>query len=118
MAAPFGNVNGARDYGLIRQLRIACEQDNYTKMRRGVQALLKRFAETGGIREAEFLRDTLDGRPQQRIDLQGDSGNALASLQVLFVEAAQRLADSQRPAIEGEKGPILPDGGVAREPDR
>lgn len=90
MAGVPGNVNASKAYGLIRQLRAACEQDDFQRLRKGANKLLQRFSEDGNVRDAEFLRDTLDGRPTQRLDLSED--NPLTSLQVLFVNAATRLA--------------------------
>ena len=117
MGAPLGNVNRAR-IGLVHVLTVANERDDYTRLRKGVNKLLDRFSKEGGIREAEFIRDTLDGKPNQRIEMNGDSNQALTSLSVLFVEAAQRLADQRQGLTIEQKGSHEVVGGDGREPER
>ena len=107
MGAPLGNVNRNKGISLINAIQAACHQDGSARLRQGVNVLLQRFADKGGIREAEFIRDTLDGRPTQQVSLT-DQSDTLTSLQVLFVDAAARLAQSREKTIEHEPVPSLP----------
>jgi hypothetical protein len=88
-------------------------------MRKGVNVLLQRFSKEGGIREAEFIRDTLDGK-RSLFDMQGIDSTALTSLQVLFVDAVSRLEQAKNERtieqlperqIEGEVVPSKPQAG-------
>lgn len=106
MARP-GNLNGQKREGLAHVLRALCVREDYARLRSGCEVMLNRYAKEGGIREAEFIRDTLDGRPKQAIDLQGDNGNALTSLQVLFVDAATRIANAQAARIEQQQAVLI-----------
>lgn len=118
MGAPIGNVNGIIKASLTHALKVAIQQDNGARLRKGVNRLLQRFQEEGGLGDATFIRDTLDGKPNQRIEMNGDSNQALTSLSVLFVEAAQRLADQRQGLTIEQSGTILPQAGEGREPDR
>ena len=118
MGAPIGNVNGIIKASLTHALKVAIQQDNGARLRKGVNRLLQRFQEEGGLGDATFIRDTLDGKPNQRIEMNGDSNQALTSLSVLFVEAAQRLADSRQGVLIEQNEPPIVDGGAGREPER
>jgi hypothetical protein len=97
-------------------LKRAVMADDGRTLRRGVEEQLRKFSE-GDQAAAVWVRDTLDGKPKQAIDF-NDDNNTLASLQVLFVEAAQRLADQRQGVLIEQSGTILPQAGDGREPDR
>ena len=72
--------------------------DDGRKLRLGVEKQLENFAD-GDQQAANWVRDTLDGKPKQSIDVSNDD-NPLTSLQVLFVDAATRLANAQADRLE------------------
>ena len=111
MAGAYGNTNRVRK-GLIHVLQVANERDDYSRLRQGCEQLLNRFSKEGGVRDAEFIRDTLDGRPTQQVSLT-DQSDTLTSLQVLFVDAAARLAQSREKTIEHES--VLPSLGKSED---
>ena len=95
MAGMPGNVNRAKGISLINAIQAECGRDSSYKLRQGVRRLLIRFAEHGSVADAQFLRDSLDGRPGQQLSITGNS-DALTSLQVLFVQAlTDRLQSNQ-----------------------
>ena len=62
-----GNTISSKGRLVERTIERALAQDDHKRLRAGVEKLLDLFAE--GERWAmEYVRDTLDGRPTQRID--------------------------------------------------
>ena len=106
MGAPKGNINRLRGHLFHNALIEACEQDNYGRLRQGVKLVLKRWQAEGNIRDGEFIRDTLDGRPGQRIELSGENAQGLSSLAILFVDAAARLVGEQPTALAHSTAPL------------
>ena len=101
MGAPIGNTNRLKGASLLTVLQAECARDGSHRLRQGVRTLLSRFAKEGNRLDAEFLRDSLDGRPGQQLSITGNS-EALTSLQVLFVQAlTDRLQSNQQLIPEG-----------------
>lgn len=66
-----GNQASAKGRKVERMLERALLQDDDRRLREGVEKLLDLFA--AGERWAmEYVRDTLDGKPKQRVDLEVD----------------------------------------------
>ena len=95
MGAAIGNLNQSKGASLLRTLQYECAKDGSHRLRQGVRRLLERFSKEGSRADAEFLRDSLDGRPGQQLTITGES-EGLTSLQVLFVQAlTDRLQSNQ-----------------------
>ena len=91
---PIGSTNAHKSRMVEQALKRAVMADDGARLRNGVEAQLTKFSE-GDQAAAVWVRDTLDGKPKQAIDINED-GNALTSLQVLFVQAlTDRLQSNQ-----------------------
>lgn len=74
--APEGNQNAAKSRVFHDAMRKACVQDDFKRIRQGVEAALDKAAE--GERWAlELVRDTLDGKPKQQVEVAGEDGGPL-----------------------------------------
>ena len=102
MAAPFGNTNGRKGKVIEHQLRQAAAGDDYKRVRQGCEKMLNLYAK-GDPFAVTWVRDTLDGRPTQRLDV-GSDDNALTSLQVLFVQSIQ---DHTQPRLTIDQPALL-----------
>ena len=96
--APLGSRNAAKGRLVEQALKRAVMADDGATLRRGVEKQLEKFAD-GDQQAANWVRDTLDGRPKQTVDFENED-NPLTSLQVLFVDAATRLANAQAERLE------------------
>jgi hypothetical protein len=63
-----GNTLGAKSRRVERMLERAVLQDDEKRLRQGVEKVLDLFAE-GERWAVEFVRDTLDGKPKQAVDV-------------------------------------------------
>ena len=71
MAAPVGNQNAAKCKLVHDELRKLVIQDDGKRLRKGLDKVLTAF-EAGEPWAAQFVRDTLDGKPPQSVTLTGD----------------------------------------------
>ena len=77
MAAPEGNQNAAKSRVFHDAMRKACVQEDFKRLRAGVDVALDKAAE--GERWAlELVRDTLDGKPKQQVEVAGEEGGPVA----------------------------------------
>lgn len=77
MAFEKGNTLGAKSRVFGDTMRRAIAQDDGKRVRDGVEMLLDKAAE--GERWAlEMVRDTLDGKPKQQVEVSGDEDSPLA----------------------------------------
>lgn len=73
-----GTSEGAKSRHLFaNELRKALVQDDYTKLRQGIQALMDKAAE-GEIKALEFIADRTDGKAMQSVELSGEEGGPVA----------------------------------------
>lgn len=70
MGAPLGNMNAAKYKPLYDALRKAIVQDDRARLDTGAQKLLDKVAE-GDLQAAQFLRDTMEGKPAQALAIEG-----------------------------------------------
>lgn len=70
MGAPKGNINAAKYKPLYDALRKAIVQDDRARLDAGAQRLLDKYAE-GDLQAAQFVRDTLEGKPAQSVAIEG-----------------------------------------------
>lgn len=76
MTAPIGNKNAEKSRVFYDAVRKACVQEDYKRLRQGADELLNKAAE--GERWAlEMLRDTMDGKPKQQVEVAGEDGGAM-----------------------------------------
>lgn len=68
--APKGNKNAVKGKVIEDALRKALIQDDYKKLNSGMQEVLNQ-AEKGERWALEFIRDTMDGKPAQSVNLDG-----------------------------------------------
>ncbi len=78
-----GNKLGANSKEFQRRMRAAIEQDDWKRVRQGIEVLLNLCA-TGERWALECVRDTLDGRPAQSIVAQDEDGRPLAIALVTY----------------------------------
>ena len=71
MAAPLGNQNAAKCKLVHDELRKLVIQDDGKRLRKGLEKVLTAF-EAGEPWAAQFVRDTLDGKPAQSVTVSGD----------------------------------------------
>ncbi len=84
MGAPIGNTNSAKSKLFHDTIRKACVQEDYKRLREMADALLTKAAE-GDLQAATIIRDTLDGKPKQQVEVSGEDGGPVAmSLSVSF----------------------------------
>jgi hypothetical protein len=76
MAAPLGNQNAAKSKAFYGALNRAIAQDSGDRLRKAAEALLD-LAAAGTQWAVTELRNTLDGRPAQSVELAGDADNPL-----------------------------------------
>lgn len=77
MAAPIGNQNAAKSRQFEQALTRAITQDDGKRVRAAAEKLLDLAAE-GEAWAIKELRDTLDGKPAQSVQLTGDPDNPVA----------------------------------------
>lgn len=105
-----GNTFGAKRRMLHDALKRAVMQDDGERLRRGIEALLDKVAE--GERWAlEFLRDTLDGKPKQQLEVHGDEDNpaVFSVIQRVIIDSSEDGHEDEIVVIENgiaEKMPI------------
>jgi hypothetical protein len=108
MGAPLGNKNAGKEKlieaALRRELVQKPEDALYI-----AQALIGR-AKSGDVTAAVFIRDTVDGRPIKRIDVNTEFDNALALVGDEEIRAAvrARMAPFFRAALARVEGPGEP----------
>jgi hypothetical protein len=84
MGAPLGNTNGAKSRAFYGALSRAIAQDDGERLRRAAEKLLDLAAE-GEAWAVKELRDTMDGKPAQAVEVGGvDGGPVQHSMRVLF----------------------------------
>jgi hypothetical protein len=84
MAATNGNQFRATAKIISDTLRKAVVQDDYVRVRKMCEKLMDDAA-SGDIQAAQFIRDTLDGKPRQQVEMTGEDGGPVAlSLAVSF----------------------------------
>jgi hypothetical protein len=84
MGAPLGNTNGAKSRAFYGALSRAIAQDDGERLRRAAEKLLDLAAE-GEAWAVKELRDTMDGKPAQAVEVGGVDGGAINhSLRILF----------------------------------
>jgi hypothetical protein len=84
MAATNGNQYRATAKIISDALRKAAVQDDFKRIRQMCETLMDNAAE-GDIQAAQFIRDTLDGKPKQQVEVSGEDGGPVAmSLAVSF----------------------------------
>jgi hypothetical protein len=72
-----GTTAGAKSRHLFaNELRKALVQDDYRKLRMGIQALIDKASE-GEIKALEFIADRVDGKAMQAVELTGNEGGPL-----------------------------------------
>lgn len=108
MGAPVGNRNASKEKMIEAALRRVLTQDP-EKANRIALALCER-AEKGDVPCAVFIRDTVDGRPVRRIDVNTEFDNALALVGDEEIRAAvrARMAPFFRAALARVEGPGEP----------
>lgn len=79
-------------------LRRVAMRDDMLLLKQGVTAQMNKFAK-GDQAAAIWVRDTLDGRPRQRVDVEDGDGNVLNSLKIMFISV---LEGQERP-VEQER---------------
>lgn len=87
MAFEAGNQAAAKGRKVERMIERALVQEDDKRLREGVEQLLDNVAK--GERWAlEFVRDTIDGKPTQKVIGSGEDGEHLVNmiLEVAFVE--------------------------------
>jgi hypothetical protein len=104
MGAPLGNKNAGKEKMIEAALRRELTQDP-EKARRIALALCER-AGNGDVSAAVFIRDTVDGRPIKRIDVNTEFDNALALVGDEEIRAAvrARMAPFFRAALARVEG--------------
>ena len=84
MGAPAGNQNAAKSKLVHDALRKLAVQEDYKRLNKGLERVMDAF-EAGEPWAAQFVRDTLDGKPAQSIDVGGQPDNPIrTSLTVEF----------------------------------
>ena len=69
-------------------LRRVAMRDDMLLLKQGVTAQMNKFAK-GDQAAAIWVRDTLDGRPRQRVDVEDGDGNVLNSLKIMFISVLE-----------------------------
>lgn len=69
-------------------LRRVAMRDDMLLLKQGVTAQMNKFAK-GDQAAAIWVRDTLDGRPRQRVDVEDGEGNVLNSLKIMFISVLE-----------------------------
>lgn len=91
-------------------LRRVAMRDDMLLLKQGVTAQMNKFAK-GDQAAAIWVRDTLDGRPRQRVDVEDGDGNVLNSLKIMFIsvlEGQERPVEQERVFHEVEHTVQLP----------
>ena len=77
MGAPVGNANGAKQRKFYDAMMRAAASDDFARLRQIAEKTLT-LAEEGESWAVTIVRDTLDGKPKQQVELSGDADNPLA----------------------------------------
>ncbi len=83
-----GNKLGANSKEFQKRMRAAIEQDNWERVRRGIESVLD-LAATGERWALELVRDTLDGRPAQSLVAHDDEGREVAIALITYSDSIQ-----------------------------
>jgi hypothetical protein len=71
-----GNTNSQRPRVVYKALMRAVAQSDGEQIRSGVERILELFGQ-GDRWAAEFVRDTLDGKPKQQTEISGPDGEPI-----------------------------------------
>ena len=74
MGAPVGNRNAAKGRRMARIIEGICAEEEYRRIREGVNKALDKFAADGDLQAGIFIRDTTDGKPMQQHEVGGIPG--------------------------------------------
>lgn len=94
-----GNAHGAKARRVERMLERALAQDDGRRLRQGCEAILNLFAQ-GERWACEFVRDTLDGKPTQRVDVEANV--TMSSIGVLAGAIESTILEGQAAASDEE----------------
>ena len=108
MPFEIGNQHGAKSKQFQKRMRAAIEQDDWKRVRAGIEQVLDLCA-SGERWALELVRDTLDGKPAQAIEASDADGNPLAVAIIAYNPAQLRaapvpVADTERPRLGDETG--------------
>lgn len=81
--APEGNQNAKKGKLFHDELRKALIQDDLRRLRAGIEVLMDKAAE-GDRFAIELIRDTMDGKPKQQMEVSGEDGAPLTVQIVRF----------------------------------
>ena len=104
MALPMPSEYAQKRYLIGPALRREVLSDNGERVRRGMALVVDRFASNGNLADGQFIRDTLDGKPKQQLDISSQD-NGLQSLQVMFVQAIAGAVAEQQAQLD-EASPV------------
>lgn len=95
-----GNKLGEKSRELEKIMRRACEQEEYKRVRMACEKMLD-LAAQGSLDALEFVRDTIDGKPTQAVDV-----NKTVSYGHFLIPVSERDVDpvgtTVRPAGTGD----------------
>jgi hypothetical protein len=86
MAAPPGNQNALKSKLVHDELRKLAVQDDFRSLRAGLGKVMSAF-EAGEPWAAQFVRDTLDGRPSQSVTMTEEEAPMFTSIRMVIVNA-------------------------------
>lgn len=94
MGAPIGNRNNSKGKPITDELRKACVQEDWQRVRTGVQTILTAFA-AGEKWAVEIVMDRMEGKPDSKVDITHHEGESLNDAQARnmaqeFLERAAR----------------------------
>ena len=91
MGAPTGNQNASKSRVVHDALRKISLQEDHKRLRDGIEIVLDKASE-GDMFAIQFVRDTLDGKPKQQVELSGDAENP-----VTIQEIKRTIVDARNP---------------------
>ena len=90
MAAPFGNQNASKSKLVHDELRKLAVQDDCKKLRMGLARVMDAFAD-GEPWAAQFVRDSLDGRPNVCVNVTEDDKPVFSQIRMVVVNPSNEM---------------------------
>lgn len=109
MAAPIGNQNASKSRLVHDELRKLAAQDNFKRLRAGLNKVMNAF-EAGEPWAAQFVRDSLDGRPAVAVTVTSDDTPVISMIRMVIVPPPNEIKLIEGENVVQEAPPPLPPG--------
>jgi hypothetical protein len=114
VGGPYGNQHAKKAAIVAAELRKYAVQEDFASLRKAVQKCWE-LAANGSLEHFAFIRDSLDGKPKQQVEVSGEDGGAISFLvkddteRLAKLHAIMQLAEEKAKAnkLKSSNGEVL-----------